>query len=169
MIGQDGVEAANVQTLCQAAGIGRTNFYNYFSDIDELRTHIGVQAAAAIRANFDALHKGRKRGLKRLRLCLTMLMELGHKDCELVMLVTSLARSNPATLDVLFNEIKAELTGALTRGQIAGSKRDIRRTASMIAIMCPELMRAFAQRRLDAATAPAVAARIVRLADTEHR
>lgn len=109
ILGRKGMDAINVMEVCAEAGVGRTSFYNYFDDIDALVDAVAVDAAGAMKAQFDALHLGEPRGLPRLEKCLCMLLTAGSEDPGTMLLLTTLAAQEGSIRDLLRNEIVQEL------------------------------------------------------------
>jgi AcrR family transcriptional regulator len=109
ILGRKGMDAINVMEVCAEAGVGRTSFYNYFDDIDALVDAVAVDAASAIKAQFDALHLGEPRGLPRLEKCLRMLLTAGSEDPGTMLLLTTLAAHEGPIRDLLRYEIVQEL------------------------------------------------------------
>lgn len=112
IVGHKGIAGVSVMEVCAAADVGRTSFYNYFDDIDDLLGAVATDVAQAIKAQFDVLHTGEPRGLARLEKCLFLLLETGAQDSETMLLLTSLAANGSPVRDVLHQEILAELRGA---------------------------------------------------------
>ncbi len=111
IVGHKGIAGVNVMEICAAADVGRTSFYNYFDDIDDLVEAVAADAAQAIRLQFEVLHSDEPRGSSRLEKCLQMLLETALQDPETVLLLTSLAANGSPVRDVLQLEILAELRG----------------------------------------------------------
>ncbi|MEN8738146.1 MAG: TetR/AcrR family transcriptional regulator [Phaeobacter gallaeciensis] len=109
LIGREGVASVNVMTLCAEANVGRTSFYNYFDDVDVLTATVAIEAAADIKARFDHQHAQRPRGRERLRRCLAMILSLADSDPDMVMLLTSLAQTQPGIGELIEAEIVTEL------------------------------------------------------------
>lgn len=112
IVGRKSIAGVNVMEVCAAADVGRTSFYNYFDDIDDLVEAVATDAAQAIRVQFEVLHSGKPRGSDRLKKCLHMLLETAVQDPETVLLLTALAANGSPVRDVLQLEILAELRGA---------------------------------------------------------
>ena len=108
ILGRKGMDAINVMEVCAEAGVGRTSFYNYFDDIDALVDAVAVDAASAMKAQFDASHLGKPRGMPRLEECLRMLLTAASEDPATMMLLTALAAQGGPIRDLLRNEIVQE-------------------------------------------------------------
>lgn len=50
MLGQKGKQGVTVMNVCEHAGVGRTSFYNYFQDVDDLITSIAEETGRAVKA-----------------------------------------------------------------------------------------------------------------------
>lgn len=112
IIGKNGVAGLNVMDVCDAAGVGRTSFYNYFDGANSLVETVASSAAEEVRKNFNAQHEDVPRGLKRLERCLDMILRIATDDPETALLLTSLADNSPAIPKLLREEILNELEGA---------------------------------------------------------
>lgn len=112
IVGEEGVPAATVQTICARAGIGRTSYYNYFDDAPAAVAEVAETTGQEIRTAFDALHGDQPRGLDRLETCLTMILTIARDDPAHALLLTALAQSDDTLPDMLSAEIAAELIGA---------------------------------------------------------
>lgn len=109
IVGPKGVAGVNVMEVCAVAEVGRTSFYNYFDDIDDLIEAVATDAALVIKARFDAIHTDQPRGLARLEKCLQMLLVTAVEDPETVLLLTSLTANGGPIRDMLRHEIVEEL------------------------------------------------------------
>ena len=109
VIGQEGVRAVTVMSVCEEAGVGRTSFYNYFEDVEALTNAVATNAAKQIKSQFDHLHVGVPRGSARLEACLSMIVQLAIEDSDRMLLLTSLADTVPEVSGLLEAEITAEL------------------------------------------------------------
>ncbi len=112
IIGKNGVAGLNVMDVCDAAGVGRTSFYNYFDGANSLVETVASSAAEEVRENFNAQHEDVPRGLGRLKRCLEMILRIATDDRETALLLTSLADNSPTILNLLREEILNELVGA---------------------------------------------------------
>lgn len=119
VIGEKGVSGVRVMEVSEAADVGRTSFYNYFVDSDDLVAAVIEEAAQSLKDRFDALHRGVPRGLQRLELCLEMILALAADEKETAMLITSLFQFNGTKPDLLHNEIEQELQGAFRNGELS--------------------------------------------------
>jgi len=115
-IGEKGIDGLNVMEACEAAGVGRTSFYNYFEDANTLTRTVAEAAAQLVKNNFDVLHKHMPRGLVRLKQCLTMILNIAADDPETALLLTALAYNTPAIPDLVHREITQELSAAVKDG-----------------------------------------------------
>lgn len=140
IIGRNGIEGVNVMTVCEVAHVGRTSFYNYFTDTDELISAVAIEAANRIKAHFDTLHQDEPRGMSRLRACLEMILHIGTEDPETALLLTSLTRGDRAIRHLLHAEIRAELAseGALQRA-------DLKTTADFLSLSVLAVLREIAE------------------------
>ena len=79
-------QALTGMDVCDLAGIGRTSFYNYFQDAEELSAAIAGEAGMAIKKQFDLLYRDLPRGLQRLEKCLSMILATAVKEeCGLLL------------------------------------------------------------------------------------
>lgn len=147
-IGVHGVSNANVMEICATAKVGRTSFYTYFDDLDQLVTEIAEAATQDLKAQFDDVHQNLPRGLQRLEACLGMILEVAIEQPETALLITSLADTSSEIKRTIETEIDAELQAA---GQNA-SKRHI--LTSYLFTSTTAIARALASGTIDAKLAP---------------
>lgn len=112
IIGRKGVGELSVAELCDTAKVGRTSFYNYFEDVSVLVGAVALEAAQAIKSQFDNMHKDEPRGLARLEACLEMLLAVGVEEPETALLLTSLSQHDRTIRSILRDEIATELGAA---------------------------------------------------------
>lgn len=105
--------------VCDIAEVGRTSFYNYFEDADQLIASVVEDTAQSLKNQFDALHEGQPRGLVRLERCLEMILNLAVDDRETAMLITSLSQNAHTKPKLLHQEIERELAGANRMGELS--------------------------------------------------
>ena len=129
--------------VCDIAKVGRTSFYNYFEDADQLTASVVQEAAQSLKDQFDALHEGQPRGLARLESCLDMILNLAVDDRETAMLVTSLAQNTHTKPKLLHQEIEQELAGASRTGELSLTDKKRESLTQFLAIttmaICREL------------------------------
>ncbi|MFK8035777.1 MAG: TetR/AcrR family transcriptional regulator [Hyphomicrobiales bacterium] len=119
VIGQEGVSGVTVMEVCDRAMVGRTSFYNYFEDADQLIWSVVEETSQSLKNQFDALHEGQSRGLARLERCLEMILNLAVDDRETAMLITSLSQNTHTKPKLLNQEIEKELAGANRTGELS--------------------------------------------------
>lgn len=112
IIGRKGVGELSVAEVCDTARVGRTSFYNYFEDVWDLVGAVVLEAAQAIKSQFDDMHEDEPRGLARLEACLEMLLAVGVEEPETALLLTSLSQHDRTIRSILSNEIASELDAA---------------------------------------------------------
>ena len=122
IIGESGVDGLNVLNVCEGARVGRTSFYNYFEDVSHLVSTIASETALGIKSKFDAFQAHEPRGLARLKACLEMVLHLGADDAETALLLTALARYDPAVRTILHSEISTEIA---SMGEQFSTKREL--------------------------------------------
>lgn len=147
LMGRHGTAGVNVMAVCAEAVVGRTSFYNYFNDVDELLEAVAMEAAAGIRAKFDHLHADQPRGRVRLKACLRMILCLAVEDAETALLLTALAEAIPDVRGLVCAEIHAELS-AIGDPKI----EDVEGLSSFLSITILALARQFAEGQLDKET-----------------
>ena len=140
-----GVGAVNVMAVCDAAGVGRTSFYNYFSDTDALLELIGAETVERFHETFEGIHGDLPRGLCRLMVCLSKVFQLAVDVPEDVLLLTELAEVYEMPGEMVRQQIRAEIEGAAQTGDIRLSRREITHYADFAARTTLALARAFAQ------------------------
>ncbi|MGB0958802.1 MAG: TetR/AcrR family transcriptional regulator [Halocynthiibacter sp.] len=143
LIGLHGAAGVNVMSVCAEAGVGRTSFYNYFDDVEALTKAIAVTAARGIKNQFDQIHLDCPRGRERLFTCLEMILSLAVETPDTILLVTSLAQSDPEIGNLLRSEIQAELSAA-------GGHDPSAPLADFITVTVLALARHFAEQKLPA-------------------
>jgi len=147
-IGKKGVLGVTVLEVCEAAEVGRTSFYNYFDDADQLVMSVVQDSAQSLKEQFDALHEGMPRGLGRLERCLQMILTLAVDDQETALLITSLSQSIDTKPDLLFQEINQELEGANQAGELNLSKEHRMSLSQFLSISTMAICRDLALGRL---------------------
>lgn len=149
MIGEKGVSGISVMEVCDIAGVGRTSFYNYFDDADQLVSCVSLETAEILKNRFDELHEHVNRGLARLEKCLEMLLKLAVDDRDAALLITSLSHDGGAGSDLLYREIEQELAGAVHAGELNMSKNGCTSLARFLTITTMAICREFALGRLE--------------------
>lgn len=111
-IGANGVSNANVMDICETAKVGRTSFYTYFDDLDQLVTEVAEATTQDLKGQFDIVHQNLPRGLKRLEACLGMILKVAVEQPETALLITSLADTSSEIKRTIETEIDTELQAA---------------------------------------------------------
>lgn len=143
VIAESGVPGINVMSVCAKAGVGRTSFYNYFTDADELIASVAVIAVDQIKEQFDQQHDAFPRGLLRLESCLKMILSLAIIETETVLLITALAQTTPKVFEILETEIGKELSAEPTCAE-----GNLESLGSFLAISTLGLARQLAEKRI---------------------
>ena len=110
LFGLHGRAGVYVMAVCAEAGVGRTSFYKYFEDVEELHEAVMLDVARDIKAKFDHLHSERPRGRARLKACLKMILSVAVEEPETALLLTSLAQTTSEIEGLIRSEISAELS-----------------------------------------------------------
>lgn len=109
-LGNRGVAGVTVMGVCERAGVGRTSFYNYFGDAEELVSIVAQESARDIKERFDHLHADIPRGRNRLEACLRMILKVAKSEPEIIRLIVTLSSSTPEITNLLHEEILAEVS-----------------------------------------------------------
>ena len=154
IIAEMGLQALTVMHVCDLAGVGRTSFYNYFRDGEELVAAVAGETAKAMKQRFDTLHEDVPRGLQRLEECLSMILTTAAEDRETMLLLTSLAESEPSLSQLVRSEIHAELQGAGKAGSLQATDKEVGNLAQFLTIGVLALSREVALGRIGKAQIP---------------
>jgi len=153
LIGIDGVDGVTIVSVCDAANVGRTSFYNYFEDTRSLLETLASDVSLEVQAEFEAMHGGLERGLERLERCLLMLFQKASSDPELGLLITALAQRYPAFLQILEEQISNELEAAFENRELDLPELEREAGLDFLVIAVLAVMRKFALGQIDPSSA----------------
>lgn len=145
LVGNQGVDGVTVMAVCDVAKVGRTSFYNYFADTQELLSMLADDVGQQVQAEFETLHGGLERGLERLELCLSMLFSKASSERELGLLFTALAPRFPEFAHLLERQIRIELEAATTNREVDQPPEGLDSLVMFLVVTMLALMRKFAE------------------------
>ena len=148
---KNGVAAVNVMAVCDAAGIGRTSFYNYFTDVPQLLSEIAEDTTKSLASSFEVIRTAKPPGLARLRDCLLHTLMISLEDPDLILLVATLADTHPEAGDLISRVISAEIEDAIAFEKIRLAEEQIRSLADYLGTVVLALMQDFAKGKSGAA------------------
>lgn len=144
LVGLEGIEGVTVLSVCKKANVGRTSFYNYFSDTQPLLETLASEVGEELKVRFEAIHGEMDRGLERLQRCIFVLLQKAMSDPELGLLITALARNYPEFSQMLEQQIRIELEAAIANKDVRLSPTEVDIIINYLTVSLLALMRHFA-------------------------
>lgn len=118
ILGDLGLAGLSVEAVCAEAEIGRTSFYNYFTNIEILLEVIAETFLEDFSVQLDGFQQGLPRGAKRLAKCLLGTLERAAVDPEWGATAAQLNISDSKLHDLFRSEISMEISAGIAAGSL---------------------------------------------------
>jgi len=133
LVAENGRAALSVSAICERAEIGRTSFYNYFRDVDEILDVVRRGTVESFAAEFRNSHGTLPRGLKRLARCLCLILFRAAQHPLWGRLVAELGMEDGGPPASFVEDVRLELEAARAAGSISLSPETCRTYATLLA------------------------------------
>ncbi len=162
VLGERGLDNVTVLAICERADIGRTTLYNYFKDAEEAIDALMGEFAVEIQQQFEQIHGGRPRGVKRMAYCLRFILERAWRDPSWGKLAVSLRAAGPHFDDYVIAQVSLEIAAGLENGEMELSAPEANALPKFIASVIADTSRKLTTKELQLGDIVAVVLLILR-------
>lgn len=141
ILGERGLDNVTVLAICERADIGRTTLYNYFKDADEAIQALMEEFAVEIQEQFEQIHGGQPRGVKRLAYCLRFILERAWRDPMWGKLAVNLRAVGPQFDNYVIAQVSLEIAAGLENDEVNLSSPEASALPQFIASVIADTLR----------------------------